>query len=78
MQYELDEFEWNKFWRLIPKHNDTLIVSLKWVLKNKMDKEGNIARNKSSLVVKVIINKREMIMKKPSPLSRESILYEFL
>nr|AGM34082.1 hypothetical protein [Lactuca sativa] len=52
MQDELNEFERNKAWRLIPIPNDASVVGLKWVFRNKMDKEGNVIRNNAQLVVK--------------------------
>ena len=52
MQDELNEFERNKVWRLIPTPKDASVVGLKWVFRNKMDKEGNVIRNKARLVVK--------------------------
>ncbi|XP_023748406.1 uncharacterized protein LOC111896671 [Lactuca sativa] len=52
MQEELNEFECNKVWRLIPTPKDALVVGLKWVFWNKLDKEGNVIRNKARMVVK--------------------------
>ncbi|XP_052625859.1 uncharacterized mitochondrial protein AtMg00820-like [Lactuca sativa] len=52
MQNELNEFERNKVWRLIPTPPDASVVGLKWVFCNKVDKEGNVIRNKAKLVVK--------------------------
>ena len=52
MHFELTEFKRNKVWRLVTKPGDVSIVGQKWVFKNKTDKEGNIVRNKSILVVK--------------------------
>ena len=52
MQDELNEFERNKVWRLIPTPPDASVVGLKWVFRNKMDKEGNVITNKARLVVK--------------------------
>ena len=46
MQEELNEFERNRLWRLIPTPKDASVVSLKWVFRNKLDKEGNVIRNK--------------------------------
>ncbi|XP_023770739.1 uncharacterized protein LOC111919382 [Lactuca sativa] len=51
IQDELNEFERNKVWRLIPTLKYAFVVGLKWVFKNKMDKEGNVIRNKARLVV---------------------------
>ncbi|CAH1445186.1 unnamed protein product [Lactuca virosa] len=53
MQSEFDEFERNKFWRLVLKPKDVSVIGLKWIFKNKTDIEGNIDRNKARLVVKV-------------------------
>ena len=44
MQSKLVEFERNKVCRLFPKPDDVSIVRLKWVFKNKIDKEENIIR----------------------------------
>ncbi|KAI3510579.1 hypothetical protein L1887_17687 [Cichorium endivia] len=52
MQLELEEFERNKVWRLIPKPANASIVGLKWVYRNKLDTKGNVVRNKERLVVK--------------------------
>ncbi|CAH1413683.1 unnamed protein product [Lactuca virosa] len=52
MQDELHEFERNRVWRLIPTPKDASVVGLKWVFRNKLDKEGNVIRNKARLVVK--------------------------
>ncbi|KAL4582285.1 hypothetical protein LXL04_006830 [Taraxacum kok-saghyz] len=52
MQAELNEFERNKVWRLIPIPPSVSVVGLKWVFRNKVDKEGNVVRNKARLVVK--------------------------
>ena len=52
MQEELNEFERNKVWRLIPTPKDASVVGLKWVFRNKLDKEGNVIMNKAWLVVK--------------------------
>ncbi|XP_052626769.1 uncharacterized protein LOC128133398 [Lactuca sativa] len=52
IQDELNEFERNKVWRLIPTPKDASVVGLKWVFRNKMDKEGNVIRNKARVVVK--------------------------
>ena len=52
MQDELNEFKRNKVWRLIPTPPNASVVGLKWVFLNKLDKEGNLIRNKARLVVK--------------------------
>ena len=52
MQEELNQFERNKVWELVPALSDRSIVGTKWVLKNKMDENGVIIRNKARLVAK--------------------------
>ncbi|KAL4590759.1 hypothetical protein LXL04_003702 [Taraxacum kok-saghyz] len=52
MQAELNKFERNKVWRLIATPPNVSVVGLKWVFRNKVDKEGNVVRNKARLVVK--------------------------
>ena len=52
MQDELNEFERNRVWRLIPTPKEASVVGLKWVFRNKLDKEGNVIRTKARLVVK--------------------------
>nr|KAJ0203047.1 hypothetical protein LSAT_V11C500252350 [Lactuca sativa] len=54
VQDELHEFEHNRVRRLIPTPKDASVVGLKWVFRNKLDKEGNVIRNKDRFVVKGI------------------------
>ncbi|KAL7618098.1 hypothetical protein Lser_V15G04336 [Lactuca serriola] len=52
MQDELHEFERNCVWRLIPTPKEACVVGLKWVFRNKLDKEGYVICNKARHVVK--------------------------
>ena len=51
MHEELNNFEHNKVWRLVPRptenHN---VIGTKWIFKNKQDNHGIIVRNKARLV----------------------------
>ena len=51
MHEELNNFERNKVWRLVPRptgnHN---VIGTKWIFKNKQDAHGTIIRNKARLV----------------------------
>ncbi|KAA0040801.1 retrovirus-related Pol polyprotein from transposon TNT 1-94 [Cucumis melo var. makuwa] len=47
MQEELNQFERNKVWGLVPRPSNTSIIGTKWVLRNKLDENGNIIRNKT-------------------------------
>ncbi|KAL8127829.1 hypothetical protein AgCh_014672 [Apium graveolens] len=52
MQEELNEFERNKVWTLVPRPKNRSVVGTKWVFRNKTDSDGIIIRNKARLVVK--------------------------
>ena len=52
MQEELNEFERNKVWILVPRPDNKSIVGTKWMFRNKTDSEGIITRNKARLVAK--------------------------
>jgi Reverse transcriptase (RNA-dependent DNA polymerase) len=50
MQLELNQFERNKVWELVPRPKNRGIIGTKWVFRNKKDQEGNVVRNKARLV----------------------------
>ncbi|GJW20057.1 retrovirus-related pol polyprotein from transposon TNT 1-94 [Tanacetum coccineum] len=50
MQEELDEFEHLKVWKLVPRPNSVMIITLKWIYKVKLDKLGGVLKNKARLV----------------------------
>jgi len=52
MQEELNQFERNNVWELVPRPNDHSVIGTKWVFKNKLDENGVITRNKARLVAK--------------------------
>ncbi|KAL8134956.1 hypothetical protein AgCh_009824 [Apium graveolens] len=52
MQEELNEFERNKVWTLVPRPKNRSFVGTKWVFRNKTDSDGIITRNKARLVAK--------------------------
>ena len=52
MQKELNQFERNKVWTLVPRLKNYLIIGTKWVFRNKLNKLGAITRNKARLVAK--------------------------
>src|SRR5438445_13260223 len=52
MQEELNQFERNKVWRLVPKPRNRSIIGAKWVFRNKLDEDGIVVRNKARLVAK--------------------------
>ena len=52
MQEELNEFERNKVWKLVPRPKNRSVVGTKWVFRNKTYSDGIITQNKARLVEK--------------------------
>ena len=50
MQEELNQFEHNQVWHLVPRPHDRPIIGTKWIFRNKLDESENIIRNKARLV----------------------------
>src|ERR1044071_497299 len=50
MQEELNQFERNKVWTLVPRPKDRHIIRTRWVFRNKLDDSGTVIRNKARLV----------------------------
>ncbi|KAG9453481.1 hypothetical protein H6P81_006385 [Aristolochia fimbriata] len=50
MQEELEQFDRNKVWTLVPRPANINVIGTKWVFKKKTDEEGNVVRNKARLV----------------------------
>ena len=49
---ELDQIEKNKTWELVPKPQDKNVTGTKWVLKNKLNENGQVIMNKYKWVCK--------------------------
>ena len=47
---ELQQFGKNDVWTLVPRLEGCSIFGIRWVFRNKLDKNGNIVRNKARLV----------------------------
>nr|GEW18921.1 putative ribonuclease H-like domain-containing protein [Tanacetum cinerariifolium] len=52
MQEELHQFDRLDVWELVDRPLCTYVINLKWLCKNKRDKENTVIRNKSRLVAK--------------------------
>ncbi|GJZ54756.1 retrovirus-related pol polyprotein from transposon TNT 1-94 [Tanacetum coccineum] len=50
MQEELNKFERNKVWTLVPKLHGKTIIGTKWIWKNKMDENRVVIKNKIRLI----------------------------
>ena len=52
MKEELDQIVKNETWELVPRKKDKNVIGTKWVLRNKMNEQGEVVRNKERLVCK--------------------------
>ncbi|XP_070050011.1 uncharacterized protein [Nicotiana tomentosiformis] len=50
MQEELDQFDKNQVWKLMPNPENDLVIGTKWVFRNKLNEDGKVVRNKARLV----------------------------
>ncbi|GJZ64588.1 retrovirus-related pol polyprotein from transposon TNT 1-94 [Tanacetum coccineum] len=50
MQEELNEFECLEVWKLVPRPDKVMVITLKWIYKVKLDELGGILKNKARLV----------------------------
>ena len=50
MQEELNQFQRNDVWDLVPKPSQKNIIGTKWVFRNKLNEQGEVTRNKARLV----------------------------
>lgn len=52
IQDELNQFKRNNVWELVRKLSSNKVIETKWVFGNKLEKNGNVLRNKSRLIAK--------------------------
>nr|GEW47730.1 hypothetical protein [Tanacetum cinerariifolium] len=52
MQEELNEFERLEVWELVPRPDQVMMITLKWIYKVKLDEMGGILKNKARLVAR--------------------------
>lgn len=50
MQEELNQFQRNVVWDLVPRHHQKNIIGTKWIFINKLNEHGEDVRNKVGLV----------------------------
>jgi len=50
MQEELNHFQRNDVWDLVPKPSQKNIIGTKWVFRNKLNEQGEVTRKKARLV----------------------------
>nr|GEY38739.1 hypothetical protein [Tanacetum cinerariifolium] len=49
---ELNEFERLEVWELVPRPDQVMVITLKWIYKVKLDELGGISKNKARLVAR--------------------------
>ena len=52
MNEELDQIEKNDTLELVPRPHDKNVIGKKWILKNKLNENGEVIRNKANFVCK--------------------------
>ena len=52
MQDELNQFEQQQVWKLVPRPKNKSVIGTRWVYRNKLDEDGIVIRNKARLVAK--------------------------
>ena len=52
MNEELNQIENNNTLELVPRPHDKNVIGTKWILKNKLNENGDVIRNKARLVCK--------------------------
>eukprot|EP00253_Pinus_taeda_P017237 PITA_17237 len=52
MDVELEQIEKNNTWEFVPRPKDKNVIGTKWILKNKLNENGEVVRNKARLVCK--------------------------
>jgi hypothetical protein len=65
MHEELENFERNQVWELVEPPPNCHHKGTKWVWKNKEGENGMVVRNKSRLVLKVLVKRRGFTMRRP-------------
>jgi hypothetical protein len=56
MQDELNQFQRNDVWDLVPRPTHKNIIGTKWVFRNKLNEQGEVVRNKARLVAQGYCN----------------------
>nr|GEY23320.1 retrovirus-related Pol polyprotein from transposon TNT 1-94 [Tanacetum cinerariifolium] len=52
MQKELNEFKCLEVWELVPRPDQVMVITLKWIYKVKLDELGGILKNKARLIAR--------------------------
>jgi len=60
MQEELNQFQSNDVWDLVPKPQQKNIIGTKWIFRNKPNEQGEVTRNKARLVAQGYIQQEDI------------------
>jgi len=52
MNEELDQIEKNESWEIVPRPKENNLIGTKWIFRKKLNEDGQVLRNKESLVCK--------------------------
>ena len=75
MQDELNQFQRNEVWCLVPRLSHQSIIRTKLVFRNKMNENGEITRNKAKLVAQGYSQEDEIDFEKTyAPVTRLEII----
>ena len=50
MQEELNQYERSEVWKLVPRPSNQSVIGTRWALRNKMEENDIIVKNKTRLV----------------------------
>ena len=79
MQEELDQFERNKVWNLVPfPQGKKEPIGTRWVYRNKVDEDGHVIRNKARLVAQGYVQTGEDFDDSFAPVARLEAIRMFL
>nr|GFB14599.1 hypothetical protein [Tanacetum cinerariifolium] len=79
MHEELNEFERLEVWELVPRPDQVMVITLKWIYKVKLDELGGILKNKARLVARGYRQEEEIDFEELfSPVARLEAIRIFL
>ncbi|GJQ92451.1 putative ribonuclease H-like domain-containing protein [Tanacetum coccineum] len=79
MQEELNEFEHLEVWELVPRPDKVMVITLKWIYKDKLDELGGILKNKACLVAHGYRQEEEINFEESfAPVARLDVIRIFL
>nr|GFA42620.1 retrovirus-related Pol polyprotein from transposon TNT 1-94 [Tanacetum cinerariifolium] len=79
IQKELNEFERLEVWELVPRPDQVMVITLKWIYKVKLDELGGILKNKARLVARGYRQEEGIVFEESfAPVARHEAIRIFL